>query len=259
MDIWPLGSFLFLSIALGKVTKLAELRKHTTHAKQKGQLTSKMSKSRRSLSGALGKRSFLMTTSSSSATASELSNIPESSFVSTSAHSILPISSTPAPHVYSYSHQRSPSPPASSYFPSVSAIQSGEPQPTPGASTHFAYSTTLRRHHLKGSGLQLSSDLSDITSSEGLPSLWQKVKGVLARRLSDEAAENRYDLGPIGERVGQPSRLREDQDRRGTPSARFARWTVDVSMSFHLVYVSHWEWTYVYNVLETQDRSLGFF
>lgn len=113
----------------------------------------------------------------------------------------------------------------------MSAIQSGEPQPTPGASTHFAYSTTLRRHHLKGSGLQLSSDLSDITSSEGLPSLWQKVKGVLARRLSDEAAENRYDLGPIGERVGQPSRLREDQDRRGTPSARFARWTVDDTLA----------------------------
>ncbi|KAI6029164.1 hypothetical protein BKA83DRAFT_4031260, partial [Pisolithus microcarpus] len=42
---------------------------------------------------------------------------------------------------------RSPSPPASSYFRTVSDLQDGEPQPTPGASTHFAYSTTLRRHH----------------------------------------------------------------------------------------------------------------
>lgn len=198
-----------------------------------------MSKSRRSLSGALGKRSSLMATSSSSTTASlsELSVVPESPLVSTSAHSILPLSSAaPAPQPYPYSHQRSPSPPASSYFPSVSAIQSGEPQPTPGASTHFAYSTTLRRHHLEGPGLQISSNFNDITSSEGLPSLWQKAKGALAR-LSD-GTENRYELASAGEWVGQPSRLREDRDRRETPSARFAHWTVEVSVSFHFACVS---------------------
>lgn len=171
-----------------------------------------------------------MATSSSSATASELSVVPESSFVSTSAHSILPVSSTPVPQLYSYSHQRSPSPPASSYFPSVSAIQSGEPQPTPGASTHFAYSTTLRRHHLEGPSLQISPNFNDITSSEGLPSLWQKAKGTIAR-LSD-GAENRYELVPAGERVSQPpSRLREDRDRRETSSARFAHWTVEDTLA----------------------------
>lgn len=171
-----------------------------------------------------------MATSSSSATASELSVVPESSFVSTSAHSILPVSSTPVPQLYSYSHQRSPSPPASSYFPSVSAIQSGEPQPTPGASTHFAYSTTLRRHHLEGPSLQISPNFNDITSSEGLPSLWQKAKGTIAR-LSD-GAENRYELVPAGERVSQPpSRLREDRERRETSSARFAHWTVEDTLA----------------------------
>jgi Ca2+-transporting ATPase len=195
-----------------------------------------MSKSRRSLSGALGKRSSLMPTSSSSATASELSVVLESPSVSTSAHSILPLSSAPVPQVYPYSHQRSPSPPASSYFPSVSAIQSGEPQPTPGAATHFAYSTTLRRHHLEGPNLQLSPNFNDVTSSEGLPSLWQKAKGVLAR-FSD-GAENRYELASAGEWVSQPSRLREDRDRRETPSARFAHWTVEVSPFFHLACVS---------------------
>lgn len=191
-------------------------------------LTSKMSKSRRhgSLSGALGKRSSLMATSSSSATASELSVIPESSVVSTSAHSILPVSSAPVPQAYSYPHQRSPSPPASSYFPSVSTIQSGEPQPTPGAATHFAYSTTLRRHHLEGPILH--PDFSGITSSEGLPSLWQKAKGVLGRQLSDNAAETRYELA---ERVGQHSRLREDRDKRDTPSARFAHWTIEDTLA----------------------------
>lgn len=190
-----------------------------------------MSKSRRhgSLSGALGKRSSLMATSSSSATASELSVIPESSVVSTSAHSILPVSSAPAPQAYSYPHQRSPSPPASSYFPSVSTIQSGEPQPTPGAATHFAYSTTLRRHHLEGPILH--PDFSGITSSEGLPSLWQKEKGVLGR----DSAETRYELG---ERVSQHSRLREDRDKRDTPSARFAHWTIEASiLSFQNLFI----------------------
>ncbi|KAG2109397.1 uncharacterized protein F5147DRAFT_798654 [Suillus discolor] len=143
----------------------------------------------------------------SARTASELSVIPESSVVSTSAHSILPVSSAPAPQAYSYPHQRSPSPPASSYFPSVSTIQSGEPQPTPGAATHFAYSTTLRRHHLEGPILH--PDFSGITSSEGLPSLWQK----------------------LGERVSQHSRLREDRDKRDTPSARFAHWTIEDTLA----------------------------
>ncbi|KAG2142271.1 uncharacterized protein EDB93DRAFT_611333 [Suillus bovinus] len=189
-----------------------------------------MSKSRRSLSSAVGKRSSLMFTSSSSATASELSVVPESSVVSTSAHSILPVSSAPMPQAYAYSHQRSPSPPASSYFPTVSAIQSGEPQPTPGASTHFAYSTTLRRHHAEGPVLQLPSNFSGVTSSDGLPSLWQKAKGVLARRLSDSTAETRYELVSAGEWSSQ-SRLREDRDRRDTPSARFAHWTVEDTLA----------------------------
>lgn len=138
------------------------------------------------------------------------------------------MSSAPAPQVHSYSHQRSPSPPASSYFPSVSTIQSGEPQPTPGASTHFAYSTTLRRHHPKGPGVQLSSNFNDITSSEGVPSLWQKMKAVLAGRLSDGTAENRYELVSAGEWV---SGLREERERRETPSARFARWTVEDTLA----------------------------
>ncbi|KAG1740828.1 uncharacterized protein EDB91DRAFT_1052827 [Suillus paluster] len=191
-----------------------------------------MSKSRRILSGALGKRSSQMATSSSGATASELFDIPESSFVSTSAHSILPVSSTPA---HSYPQQRSPSPPASSYFPSVSTMQSGEPQPAPGASTHFAYSTTLRRHHHEGSlGLQLPPNFSDITSSvttDGLPSLWQKAKGVVTRQLSDVATENRYELVSMGGRVSPPSKHREDRDRTETPSACFVHWTVEDTLA----------------------------
>ncbi|OAX34457.1 calcium-transporting P [Rhizopogon vinicolor AM-OR11-026] len=195
--------------------------------------TSKMSTSRRSLSSTLGKRSFPVATSSSSANPpSELSAIPESSFVSTSAHSILPVSSSPPPQpAYSYSNQRSQSPPASSYFPSVAATQSGEPQPSPGAATHFAYSTTLRRHHHDASlSLQLPPNLADITSTEGLPSLWQKAKGVITRRFSQGTTENRYELLPTGGRASQPPKSREDH--RETPSARFAHWTVEDTLAY---------------------------
>lgn len=198
----------------------------------------KMSTSRRGLSSSLGKRSSLMATSSSGVPPSELSIIPESSSVSTSAHSILPASSAPSPQpVYSYSNQRSPSPPASSYFPSVSATQNGEPQPSPGAATHFAYSTTLRRHHHEPSiSLHLTPNLADITSTvaaEGLPSLWQKAKGVVTRQLSHDTTDNRYELLPMTGRVSPP-KLRDEH--RETPSARFAHWTVEVRTcpNFHL-------------------------
>jgi P-type Ca2+ transporter type 2C len=189
---------------------------------------SKMSTSRRSLSSTLGKRSSLMATSTSTAPASDLSVIPESSFVSTSAHSI---SSSPSPKpLHSYANQRSPSPPASSYFPSVSATQSGEPQPSPGAADHFAYSTTLRRHHHEASlSLQLTPNLAEIKSAvtaEGLPSLWQKAKGVVTRRLSQDTTENRYESVSMGARASPPPKLREDHGE--TPSARFAHWAVEV-------------------------------
>jgi len=184
-----------------------------------------MSTSRRGLSGALGKRSSLMATSSSSSSppVGELSVVPESS---TSAHSMLPVSSTPLPYPpYSYADQRSPSPPASSYFPSVSATQSGDPQPAPGAATHFAYSTTLRRHHHEPSlSLQLAPNLADITSTvsaEGLPSLWQKMKGLITRQLSQDTIPNHYELVPPGGRVSR-------EDHKDTPSARFSSWTIEV-------------------------------
>lgn len=178
-----------------------------------------MSTSLRSLSSTLGKRPSQMTTSTSTSTAAA-NDLPVIRESSTSARSILPLSSSPAPQpVHSSFHQRSPSPPASSYFPSVSVTQDGEPLPTPGAANHFAYSTTLRRHHHEATfNLQLPQNLAD----EGLPSLWQKSKDVITRQLSRDTPENHYELVSTGEWVGQPQKYRE------TPSARFANWTAEV-------------------------------
>ncbi|KAH7919088.1 calcium-transporting P [Leucogyrophana mollusca] len=182
-----------------------------------------MSTSRRSLSG-VGierKRASLMTTTN----AHDLSAIPESPYVSTSAHSIQPLYS--ATQSYSQSEHRPPSPPASSYFPSVSKSQSGEPQPAPGASDHFAYSTTLRRHHNEGSlslSLPLPQKFPDFASAEGL---WHKAVTAVTghqRTHEDDVLENGYAL--VGGRVSPPPAFDRD-DRRETPSARFAHCTVE--------------------------------
>ncbi|KIJ66145.1 hypothetical protein HYDPIDRAFT_110324 [Hydnomerulius pinastri MD-312] len=183
-----------------------------------------MSKTRRSLSGVVGKRSSLMHMASTNANASELSTISEPSMVSTSAHSILPLYAGSSNQGHSQPDHRAPSPPASSYF-SVSASQTGEPQPTPDASTHFAYSTTLRRHQAEGSlSLHLPPKFSDIAPGVTAEGLWQKaVNVVTGQRVQDDALEGGYSL--VGGRSSPPPALREEG--KDTPSARFAHWSVE--------------------------------
>lgn len=114
-------------------------------------------------------------------------------------------------------HIRSPSPPASSYFPSFADSEFGEPQPTPGATSHFAYSTTLRRH-TDPMGLA-PQKLSD-GSTEGL--LQKALRVVTGTRSRDDEAS--YSL--VNGRSSPPRTIREE--KRETPSARFAHWSVEV-------------------------------
>ncbi|KAG6329287.1 hypothetical protein ID866_9802, partial [Astraeus odoratus] len=144
---------------------------------------------------------------------SDLPYLSQSKGVSTSAHSILP--SFVGPSTQSQGPGRSSSPPASSYFPSVSASQTGEPEPTPGASTHFAYSTTLRRHHHEHN-LSIPLRPPDVTPD----GLWKRTLNfVTGRRSLDDSLEDCYPLVDRGSQV---------QERpKETPSARFACWTVE--------------------------------
>ncbi|KAF8132000.1 hypothetical protein EV363DRAFT_1398374 [Boletus edulis] len=166
-----------------------------------------MSTSRRGLP-ATGKRAPM--------THIELSTIPEPSIVSTSAHSVLNSMSSAAPD-----HSRPPSPPASSYFPTCGDTQYGEPQPTPGASSHFAYSTTLRRHHTEPNSF-IPQKLSDIAPGVADGNLFHKMLGTgqLAR---EDTLESGYSL--VNGR-STPSRMNREE-RRDTPSARFAHWSVE--------------------------------
>ncbi|KAH7883388.1 hypothetical protein F5I97DRAFT_1930939 [Phlebopus sp. FC_14] len=192
-----------------------------------------MSKTRRSLPGAVGKRSSLMHMATTRTNSSELSTIPEPSMVSTSAHSILPLYAGPSHQAHSSQDYRSPSPPASSYFPTVSTLDSGEPLPAPGASTHFAYSTTLRRHHAEGSlNLHLPPNFSDITPKVTAEGLWQRALSAVTGKKygQDEALEGGYAL--VSGRSSPPPGLREE--KKDTPSARFAHWSVEDTVAhFH--------------------------
>ncbi|KAI6043477.1 hypothetical protein EDC04DRAFT_708816 [Pisolithus marmoratus] len=155
----------------------------------------------------------------------ELSTIPEPSMVSTSAHSILPTFVGPSNQVHT--PLRPSSPPASSYFPTVSASQSGEPQPAPGASTHFAYSTTLRRHHHEHSlSIPLPPKLPPGVTADGL---WQRiVKLVTGRRSYDDGLEDGHVL------IDRDPQALQRERHRETPAARFAHCSIEDTIAhFH--------------------------
>ncbi|KAG8220490.1 hypothetical protein J3R82DRAFT_3186 [Butyriboletus roseoflavus] len=118
---------------------------------------------------------------------------------------------------------RPPSPPASSYFHSFADTQFGEPQPSPGASSHFAYSTTLRRHHAEPTSLipQKLSDIAPGVTAEGL--LQRAFRTVTGERSRNDALESGYSL--VNGRSSPPRTNRED--KRETPSARFAHLSVE--------------------------------
>ncbi|KAI0076400.1 hypothetical protein K474DRAFT_1560332, partial [Panus rudis PR-1116 ss-1] len=68
---------------------------------------------------------------------------------------------------------RSASPPASAYFSTFTGDHHMEPQPnTPEASAHFAYSTTLRRHHPQHE-LPIA-ELRQVVAEEGPKGVWER-------------------------------------------------------------------------------------
>lgn len=108
---------------------------------------------------------------------------------------------------------RSDSPPASAYFPDVSHDTEREPRPTAGADSHFAYSTTLRRHNTEG-------PLSAVDAG-AVHNLWQRaIEAVTGER---QQHYERLENGHAG-----PESLAH-AEKKDTPSAKFAHCTVEVS------------------------------
>jgi len=125
-------------------------------------------------------------------------------------------SSSSASHRQIYQGNRSPSPPASAYFPLLSANGSARLRPTPDADAHFAYSTTLRRHPSEASALASPAHLASAVNAEA-QSLWSRAVGYVTGRRSEN------DYGENG-RVS-PATQREPQSN--TASAQFAHTSVE--------------------------------
>ncbi|KAF8633311.1 hypothetical protein AX17_004485 [Amanita inopinata Kibby_2008] len=145
--------------------------------------------------------------------------------------SILPITS-PAPlsttsAVFHRSNLGSargpPSPPASAYFPLLSENAHGTLRPTPDAEAHFAYSTTLRRHHTEVHALRSPADFAAAVNAEAT-TVWSRTINLITGRNSQE--QDRVEEG----RPKTSTTQRESKS--DTLSAKFAHYSVEHTIAY---------------------------
>ncbi|KAG6830949.1 hypothetical protein H0H87_006710 [Tephrocybe sp. NHM501043] len=119
-------------------------------------------------------------------------------------------------HRQTYQSTRSPSPPASAYFPLLSGDTRARLRPTPDAESHFAYSTTLRRHPSEAAALASPAHLANAVNAEA-QTLWSRAIGYVTGNRSD------YESLAENGRVSPPTQ----RDVQGTTaSAQFAHTSV---------------------------------
>ena len=111
---------------------------------------------------------------------------------------------------------RPASPPASAYFPSFPDGPYARPVAAPDAESHFAYSTTLRRHHTEFTALQSPALFAAAVNAEAT-TLWSRLANTVSGRQDPEG-----DLG-------RPKYTALEHEAKGdTLSARFAHCSVEV-------------------------------
>ena len=126
------------------------------------------------------------------------------------------------------------SPPASTYFTHYANDDSHVLEPTiPDANSHFAYSTTLRRHHPDGplgfpqtprtAGLSNFDDIRNVVAEEGPGGLFQRAVRAFRPYLPGGGDSHDYETLPV-----------HKDEHRDTPSARFAHVSIDVSYLLRL-------------------------
>ncbi|KIK60813.1 hypothetical protein GYMLUDRAFT_43427 [Collybiopsis luxurians FD-317 M1] len=130
---------------------------------------------------------------------------------------------------------RSPSPPASAYFPMLeSADRDRDPnaslRPTDGADAHFAYSTTFRRHQVD-TGLLESPKVFAAGAGAAAQGLWKRMLGVVTGQPSDD--EERMEMGRMSPPTTTNRQLSADQQGKGpTASEKFAHTSVEDTISY---------------------------
>jgi Ca2+-transporting ATPase len=129
----------------------------------------------------------------------------------------LPLSPIASSSSYNPIQTRSESPPASAYFPLLSADSNARLRPLPDAEAHFAYSTTLRRHQADASTLASTAQAVNAEAS----SLWSRAVGAITGQQQESDYGERMENGQA---VISAQSERNDQ----TASARFAHYSVEV-------------------------------
>lgn len=110
-------------------------------------------------------------------------------------------------------------PPASSYFRTTQGDDNAEPQPlVADADSHFAYSTTLRRHHYELTSP--TSAIQNITHGNWQGALDSFSRGTSSRHSLDHPPSNRTPYPSKG--PGTPQSAPE------TPSSKFSYSTIEV-------------------------------
>ena len=126
----------------------------------------------------------------------------------------------------SYHHRtqgRSESPPASAYFPLLSADSNARLRPMPDAEAHFAYSTTLRRHPTE---LTMASTAQAVNAEAS--GLWSRfVSAITGQRQKDDYEERMENGHAIADEL--------TEQKRDTASARFAHYSVEVCAGFYFI------------------------
>ena len=124
------------------------------------------------------------------------------------------------PRSASRQHPRSPSPPASAYFPLVPGDAHPRFQATPDAEAHFSYSTTLRRHHVDAAGLSTPRGFVAVVNAEAT-SVWTRIRDFLS-------SQTKGDYQPLDNGRGSPP-LQQRAEAKDTSSATFAHCSIEVS------------------------------
>jgi Ca2+-transporting ATPase len=121
------------------------------------------------------------------------------------------------------------SPPASAYFPSFPDDPHARPIATPNVEAHFAYSTTLRRHHTEFTALQSPAHFAAAVNAEAT-GLWSRlINTVSGRQELEGELEN-----------GRPKYTALEQEGRSdTLSAKFAHYSVQVRVCCWIVDTFH--------------------
>ena len=130
-----------------------------------------------------------------------------------------------------YGHQvRADSPPASAYFPLLSADTNARLRPTPDAEAHFSYSTTLRRHQSEGAAALASPAVFAAAVNAEATSLWTRAVNAITGRQTNE-------YQPVESGRATPS-VQAREEAKDTASGKFAHYTVEVSNVLPILDVS---------------------